>query len=88
MAPLPAAESLKARAYRELRRAILNADIYADDVDLRLDERALSDQFGISRTPLREAIAQLEHEGLVTVQPRRGVFIVRKTKADILEMVT
>ncbi|MEO1718664.1 MAG: GntR family transcriptional regulator, partial [Pseudomonadota bacterium] len=41
-----------------------------------------------SRTPLREAIAQLEHEGLVTVQPRRGVFIVRKTKADILEMVT
>ncbi|MGL5736780.1 MAG: GntR family transcriptional regulator, partial [Beijerinckiaceae bacterium] len=38
--------------------------------------------------PLREAVAQLEQEGLVAVAPRRGIFIVRKTKAEILEMIT
>ncbi|MFV0294977.1 MAG: GntR family transcriptional regulator, partial [Hyphomicrobiaceae bacterium] len=41
----------------------------------------------ISRTPLREAIAQLSTEGLVTVVPRRGIFIQRKTKAEILDMI-
>lgn len=86
--PIEMPESLKARAYRTLRAAILASNIYADDAELRLDERALSQQFGISRTPLREAIAQLEHEGLVRVVPRRGVFIVRKSKTEILEMIT
>ncbi|MEL6374197.1 MAG: GntR family transcriptional regulator [Pseudomonadota bacterium] len=81
-------ESLKAQAHAALREAIMATNIYADDANLRLDERALSAQFGISRTPLREAIAQLEHEGLVSVVPRRGIFIVRKTKAEILEMIT
>ena len=48
-------------------------NIYDDNAELRLDERALSAQFGISRTPLREALAQLESEGLVRVlaPPRR-----------------
>src|SRR3546814_9693448 len=53
-----------------------------------LDERQLSEQLGISRTPIREALARLEQEGLVTVIPRRGVFIVRKTRKEILEMIT
>jgi DNA-binding GntR family transcriptional regulator len=62
--------------------------IYDANARLRLDERALSLQFGVSRTPLREALAQLEQEGLVRIAPRRGIFIVRKTKAEILEMIT
>jgi DNA-binding GntR family transcriptional regulator len=37
---------------------------------------------------LKEALAQLDQEGLVRVVPRRGVFIVRKTKAEILDMIT
>ncbi len=81
-------QSLNTRAYHALREAILRANIYAEDADLRLDERALSAQFGVSRTPIREAIARLQHEGLVQVVPRRGVFIVRKTKTAILEMIT
>ena len=48
---------------------------------MRLDERDLSQRFGMSRTPLREALAQLDQEGLVKIVPRRGIFIVRKTKA-------
>lgn len=79
--------SLKARAYDALKSAILRMDIYAPEAHLRLDERDLSAKFGVSRTPLREALAQLDQEGLVRIQPRRGIFIVRKTKAEILEMI-
>jgi DNA-binding GntR family transcriptional regulator len=86
--PIAESLSLKARAYRALKAAIMDLNIYADDAELRLDERDLSLRFGISRTPLREALAQLEQEGLVRIAPRRGIFIVRKTKAEILDMIT
>lgn len=85
---IDAGMSLKARAYEALKSAIMKMDIYADDAELRLDERDLSAKFGVSRTPLREALAQLDQEGLVRILPRRGIFIVRKTKAEILEMIT
>ena len=86
--PIGEALSLKARAYEALKAAISGMNIYATDADLRLDERELSQRFGISRTPLREALAQLDQEGLVRIFPRRGIFIVRKTKAEILDMIT
>ena len=38
-------------------------DVYGSANDIRLDERGLAEQFGISRTPVREAMAQLEREG-------------------------
>ena len=85
---LDAGVSLKARTYDALKSAIMRMDIYANKAQLRLDERDLSARFGVSRTPLREALAQLDQEGLVRIAPRRGIFIVRKTKADILEMIT
>jgi DNA-binding GntR family transcriptional regulator len=80
--------SLKARAYEALKAAIMNMNIYAADAQLRLDERDLSQRFGVSRTPLREALAQLDQEGLVRIVARRGIFIVRRTKAEILDMIT
>ncbi len=79
--------SLKHRIYNSLKTAILSTNIYDDDVDLRLDERTISEQFGISRTPLREAMIRLEQEGLIRVIPRRGVYIVRKSKDEILDMI-
>lgn len=85
---IDAGMSLKARAYDALKSAILTMDVYAPGAELRLDERDLSASFGVSRTPLREALAQLDQEGLVRILPRRGIFIVRKTKAEILEMIT
>lgn len=81
-------QSLKARAYEALKTAIKNMNIYDADAQLKLDERDLSARFGISRTPLREALAQLDQEGLVKVVARRGIFIVRKTKAEVLDMIT
>jgi DNA-binding GntR family transcriptional regulator len=88
IAPIADGMSLKARAYQALRSAIFNMNIYAPDAQLRLDERDLSQRFGISRTPLREALAQLDSEGLVKIVARRGIFIVRKTKAEIVDMIT
>ena len=86
--PIDAGFSLKARIYEALKSAIVSMNIYDEDAQLRLDERKLSEQFGISRTPLREALARLDQEGLVNIVPRRGIYIVRKSKTEILEMIT
>lgn len=86
--PIEGSFSLKERIYDVLKEGIMAMDIYADDAKLRLDERQLSEQLNISRTPIREALARLEQEGLVRVIPRRGVFILRKSVDEILEMIT
>ena len=80
--------SLTDKSYDILKNGIAAMDIYADDAHLKLDERELSRQLGISRTPLREALVRLEQEGLVTIVPRLGVFIARKTKQEVIEMIT
>ena len=79
--------SLKGHIYDVLKQAITSMNIYADDAELRLDERRLSEQLKISRTPIREALARLEQEGLVRIAPRKGVFILRKSVDEILEMI-
>lgn len=86
--PINVSFSLKDRIYESLKEAITSMNIYAEDAQLKLDERQLSEKLQISRTPVREALARLEQEGLVTIVPRRGVFIVRKTKKEVLEMIT
>ena len=85
---LNAKASVGQLAYEALRKAILAMDVYHSDADLRLDEKTLAADLGVSRTPVREALARLEHEGLVRILPRRGVYIVRKSKAEIVEMIT
>ncbi|MSO92577.1 MAG: GntR family transcriptional regulator [Rhodospirillales bacterium] len=86
--PIETNFSLKDKIYDSLKQAITSMNIYAENVDLRLDERQLSEKLATSRTPIREALARLEQEGLVEIVPRKGVYIVRKTKSDILEMIT
>src|SRR5437016_14264776 len=79
--------SFRDQAYAALKQAIMEADIYAHDDELRLDERQLSQALGVSRTPIREAMTLLEQEGFLRMVPRRGVFIIRKTKKQIVEMI-
>lgn len=79
--------TLKDHTYELLRKAILEVNIYEDNVDLRLDERQLSEQLAISRTPIREALARLAQDGLIEILPRKGVFILRKSLTEILEMI-
>jgi DNA-binding GntR family transcriptional regulator len=86
--PIEDVQSLKDRTYDALKQAIRVMDIYANPDEPRLDERELSARLGVSRTPIREAIARLEQEGLVRIAPRKGVFVVRKPKHEILQMIT
>jgi DNA-binding GntR family transcriptional regulator len=85
--PLNANIVLKDKVYKALKVAIASMDIYADEEPARLDERRLAEDLGVSRTPIREALSRLEQEGLVRNIPRRGMFVVRKTKKEILEMI-
>jgi DNA-binding GntR family transcriptional regulator len=63
-------------------------DVYRGRTDIRLDERRLASDLGVSRTPVREALAQLEREGFVRAIPRRGIYVVRKTRREVIEMIT
>jgi DNA-binding GntR family transcriptional regulator len=85
--PINAGASLRDRAYAMLRQAIADADIYQTREEIRLDDRALSESLGVSRTPVREAMTLLEQEGFLRTVPRRGIYIVRKSKREIVEMV-
>ena len=88
VAPIDSRETFKDKAYVALRHVIVSSGVYRSRTDIRLDERQLAQDFGISRTPVREAMAQLEREGFVRSIPRRGVYVVRKTKREVIEMIT
>ena len=76
------------RAYTALKDVIVSLNIYDQPSEVRLDERQMASDLGISRTPVREAMAQLEREGFVRSVPRRGVYVVRKTKQEVIELIT
>ena len=79
---------LKNKVYDSLKKYILSLNIYLKESDYHLDERQLSEKLGVSRTPIREAIAKLESEGIVKTVPRRGVFVYRKSKNELIDIVT
>jgi DNA-binding GntR family transcriptional regulator len=85
--PLETSSSLRTLAYCALKRAITEMDIYGQIEPIRLDERQLSQKLGVSRTPIREALTLLEQEGFVRAVPRRGIYVVRKSKKQICEMI-
>jgi len=88
VAPIDTPASFKNKAYAALKDVIVSMDVYHSRADIRLDERRLARDFGISRTPVREAMAQLEREGFVRAVPRRGIYVVRKTRKEVIEMIT
>ena len=86
--PISASFSLNEHIYALLREAVLEVDVYSESVDLRLDERKMAEQLGVSRTPIRDALTRLEQEGFVTIRARKGIFINRKGLSEVLEMIT
>ena len=85
--PISCVPALKESVHGALKRAIMDMDIYGSSEPLKLDERRLAENLGVSRTPVREALLRLEQEGLVSMVPRRGAFVVKKTKAEILDVI-
>jgi DNA-binding GntR family transcriptional regulator len=67
----------------ELRRRILEGD-FPGGFQLRQD--ALATEFGVSRIPIREALLQLESEGLVKIQPHRGAVVSELSVAEVEEL--
>jgi DNA-binding GntR family transcriptional regulator len=88
VAPLEDTSTFADRAYTALRDVIVSLNVYDHPGEVRLDERQLAQNLGISRTPVREAMAQLEREGFVRSIPRRGIYVVRKTRDEVIEMIT
>jgi DNA-binding GntR family transcriptional regulator len=86
--PLQDTSTFADRAYAAIRDVIVSLKVYDQPGEVRLDERQLATDLGISRTPVREAMAQLEREGFVRSVPRRGVYVVRKTRAEVIELIT
>lgn len=80
-------ETFKTKVYGALKSAIINMKIYGSPEPTWIDERQLSEQLGVSRTPVREAVAMLEQEGFVKSLPRRGIMVLKKTKTEVVEMI-
>jgi DNA-binding GntR family transcriptional regulator len=86
--PIVLGIGLRRQACAAIKRAITEMNIYGHPLEVRLDERQLSQDLGMSRTPIREALSVLEQEGFVRSVPRRGLIVVRKSKREVVEMIT
>lgn len=86
--PITLSIGLRKQACEAIKRAITEMNIYGHPLEIRLDERQLSQDLGMSRTPVREALSVLEQEGFVRSVPRRGLIVVRKSKREVVEMIT
>lgn len=80
-------QTYKTKVYAALKQAIVAMDIYSKPEQSWLDERQLSEKLGVSRTPVREAVAMLEQEGFVKSMPRRGIMVLKKTRREVIEMI-
>lgn len=70
-------------AYRRLREKIIRTELLPGTV---LVEAVLMEQLGVGRTPLRDALHRLDHEGLVEIVPRRGTFVTEVTLSDLQQV--
>lgn len=75
--------SLSARVFHALREDILSGKYEPNE---ELKEKAIGEELGVSRTPVREALRQLELEGLIYIIPNRGAFVEGVTLKDIRDI--
>ncbi len=74
---------LKERAYRELKELIQSGEIHQESM---LSERQLAERLGMSKTPIRAALENLETQGLVTVSPQRGILVRDLSAREVAEL--
>src|SRR5437763_13034882 len=87
-ATIPAKRRARAATRTEALREAIEDKIAtgAFPPGMRLDETELTQKFGVSRTPLREALIQLSSMGIVSIRPRRGAVVSDVTPQRLLEM--
>ena len=76
-------QSLRGRVFHSIRDGILKGK-YQEHEELR--EVTLGKELGVSRTPVREALRQLELEGLVTIIPNKGAYVTGITEKDVQDI--
>jgi DNA-binding GntR family transcriptional regulator len=77
------AETSQARVYRELRRLLSHGQFMPGE---RLVELQLAKRFGVTRSPIREALCRLEHDGFVSRHAGRGVFLNDYAPESLVEL--
>lgn len=75
--------SLSTKVFHTIREDILSGKYRYNE---ELKEKTIGDELGVSRTPVREALRQLELEGLVTIIPNKGAYVVGISKEDIKDI--
>jgi DNA-binding GntR family transcriptional regulator len=78
-----ASRTLRGQAYDILKRQLLSGELRPGE---RVNEVVMASRLGISRGPLREAIRNLEQEGLLIAAPHRGTFVRRLTEEEAAEL--
>lgn len=81
--PLPRRESLHEQTYQALRTSILSGEVSPGE---RLVETQLASQLQVSRTPVREALRQLQREGLVVVDGSGGLRVISVSVKDAVHL--
>ena len=76
-------KSLHHELVERLQKLIINSELAPGS---KVPEKLLCDQFGVSRTPLREALKVLAAEGLVRLEPNRGAWVTQVTEAEVEEV--
>ncbi|WP_400164446.1 GntR family transcriptional regulator [Brevibacillus sp. TJ4] len=76
-------ESIHTQVTNVLRKAIVTGEFKLGE---KLSETALAQKLGVSRTPVREALKQLQQEGLVEIIPRVGTCVMKPTEKEIYEL--
>jgi DNA-binding GntR family transcriptional regulator len=81
--PIERPESLAESTVKRLRQAIVPGDL---ELGQPLSERQLAEMLEVSKTPVREALAQLRLEGLVRILPQRGAFVFTLSQQEVVEI--
>ena len=78
-----AQENLTTRVTEAIRQAIVDATFQLGEA---LSETSLAARFGVSRTPVREALTMLQRQGLIVIRPQSGSFVFMPTEEDVTEL--
>lgn len=81
--PIQRSKSLYEQTYQALRASILSGELVGGD---RLVETQLAEKLQVSRTPIREALRQIQQEGLIVAEPGGGLRVVSVSTEDVIHL--